>query len=167
MIDYPLLEGQGGKHEDKKASITIATMRPETLFGDLAVAVHPDDERYRALLGKRCLVPLAEREVAIIADKCEPRILRAKDFWAQPLALSSVWKLKAGLLCPHGRCRAAIGSRNPADDAAYKDVLQGVVERVSDMQASRHIRRRHHQGVGVLSVVVSCATESTARLHSS
>ena len=69
MIDYPLLEGQGGKHEDKKASITIATMRPETLFGDLAVAVHPDDERYRALLGKRCLVPLAEREVAIIADK--------------------------------------------------------------------------------------------------
>ena len=41
---------------------------------------------------------------ALSTAKCEPRILRAKDFWAQPLALSSVWKLKAGLLCPHGRC---------------------------------------------------------------
>ncbi len=74
LIDYPLLEhSKGGKEGDKeegsRASITIATMRPETLFGDLAVAVHPDDERYRALVGKRCLVPLAEREVAIIADE--------------------------------------------------------------------------------------------------
>ena len=68
LIDYPLLEGES-KHAGEQACITIATMRPETLFGDLAVAVHPDDDRYRALLGKRCLVPLAEREVAIVADE--------------------------------------------------------------------------------------------------
>ena len=66
LIDYPLI-GEGDA--EKGASITIATMRPETLFGDLAVAVHPKDERYRALHGKRCLVPLAEREVAIIEDE--------------------------------------------------------------------------------------------------
>ena len=73
LIDYPLQNGQQeGQQEGQGArgrSITIATMRPETLFGDLAVAVHPADERYRALQGKRCLVPLAEREVAIIADE--------------------------------------------------------------------------------------------------
>ena len=77
LIDYPLLQGeieveQGGK--EKRASITencitIATMRPETLFGDFAVAVHPEDERYRALHGKYCLVPLVARKVAIIADE--------------------------------------------------------------------------------------------------
>ena len=50
------------------AVITIATMRPETLFGDSAVAVHPDDERYAALIGGRCSVPLTGREVPIIAD---------------------------------------------------------------------------------------------------
>ena len=70
LIDYPLREDKkASKGEKSRSSITIATMRPETLFGDLAVAVHPDDERYRGLVGTRCLVPLAEREVAIIADK--------------------------------------------------------------------------------------------------
>ena len=81
LIDYPLVAAQGmaqgmeqGMEQGEKssayagASITIATTRPETLFGDLAVAVHPEDERYRALHGKRCLVPLAEREVPIIVD---------------------------------------------------------------------------------------------------
>ena len=60
LIDYPLV--------DKSSVITIATMRPETLFGDSAVAVHPADERYASFVGLRCLVPLTGRSVPIISD---------------------------------------------------------------------------------------------------
>ncbi len=48
--------------------ITIATVRPETILGDTAIAVHPDDERYRHLQGKYAIVPLVERKVPIVAD---------------------------------------------------------------------------------------------------
>lgn len=51
-----------------KQSITIATVRPETILGDTAIAVHPDDERYKDLIGKMALVPLINREIPIIAD---------------------------------------------------------------------------------------------------
>ena len=56
--------------EGKEArTITIATTRPETLLGDTAIAVHPDDPRYKDLIGKMALVPLAERLIPIIADE--------------------------------------------------------------------------------------------------
>ena len=48
--------------------ITIATTRPETMLGDTAVAVHPDDERYRDLVGKNCKLPIADRLIPIVAD---------------------------------------------------------------------------------------------------
>jgi valyl-tRNA synthetase len=48
--------------------LTVATVRPETILADTAVAVHPDDDRYRHLVGKTAIVPLVEREVPIIAD---------------------------------------------------------------------------------------------------
>lgn len=48
--------------------ITIATTRPETILGDLAVAVHPDDDRYSHLVGKTALVPIIDREIPVIAD---------------------------------------------------------------------------------------------------
>ncbi len=48
--------------------ITIATVRPETILGDVAICVHPDDERYRHLVGKFCFVPLINRRIPIIAD---------------------------------------------------------------------------------------------------
>lgn len=50
------------------ASIVIATSRPETLFGDTAVAVHPDDERYKHLIGKQLELPLCDRTIPVIAD---------------------------------------------------------------------------------------------------
>ncbi len=53
---------------DKEEYITIATVRPETILGDTAVCVHPDDERYRHLAGKYCFVPLINRRVPIIFD---------------------------------------------------------------------------------------------------
>jgi len=49
-------------------SVTIATTRPETILADTAVCVHPDDSRYRDLIGKSVIVPLAEREIPVIAD---------------------------------------------------------------------------------------------------
>jgi len=48
--------------------ITVATTRPETMLGDTAVAVHPDDDRYRALVGKNCVLPIANRRIPIVAD---------------------------------------------------------------------------------------------------
>jgi valyl-tRNA synthetase len=57
---YPLTEGDG--------YLVVATTRPETMLGDTAVAVHPDDERYQSLIGKHVRLPLAEREIPIIAD---------------------------------------------------------------------------------------------------
>ena len=53
---------------DKIGEIIVATTRPETLFGDTAVAVHPDDERYKAFIGKKVILPLTNREIPIIAD---------------------------------------------------------------------------------------------------
>ncbi len=49
--------------------VEVATTRPETMLGDTAVAVHPDDPRYRDLIGRRVLLPLAEREIPVIADE--------------------------------------------------------------------------------------------------
>ena len=59
---------------DGSFAIEIATTRPETMLGDVAIAVHPDDERYAALVGKRVLVPpLLEREIPIVADDAVER----------------------------------------------------------------------------------------------
>ncbi|MGI6317411.1 MAG: valine--tRNA ligase [Dethiobacteria bacterium] len=52
-----------------EGSIVVATTRPETMLGDTAVAVHPEDERYRHLVGKKVLLPLMNREIPIIADE--------------------------------------------------------------------------------------------------
>ena len=60
-ITYPLTKG--------KKSIVVATTRPETMLGDTAVAVHPDDERYQDLVGKEVVLPLVDRVIPIIADK--------------------------------------------------------------------------------------------------
>ena len=59
-IRYPLSDGSG--------QLIVATTRPETLLGDVAVMVHPDDERYRHLIGKNVDLPLCERSIPIIAD---------------------------------------------------------------------------------------------------
>lgn len=61
QIAYPLL--------DQIGELVIATTRPETLLGDVAVAVHPNDERYTHLVGTRVLLPLTNREIPVIADE--------------------------------------------------------------------------------------------------
>src|SRR5690606_38821363 len=54
--------------KDSDEYIEIATTRPETMLGDTAVAVHPDDERYQHLIGKTVILPIVGREIPIIAD---------------------------------------------------------------------------------------------------
>ena len=64
-IRYPLADGSG--------AITVATTRPETMLGDTAVAVNPDDPRYKAMVGKKIMLPLIGREIPIIADAAVDR----------------------------------------------------------------------------------------------
>ena len=54
---------------EKGKFIEVATTRPETMLGDTAVAVHPDDERYKNIVGKKCILPLMNKEIPIIADE--------------------------------------------------------------------------------------------------
>ncbi len=56
-------------YEDGSGYIVVATTRPETMFGDTAVAVHPDDERYRSYIGKNVILPLVEKPIPVIADE--------------------------------------------------------------------------------------------------
>ncbi|MGF7436681.1 valine--tRNA ligase [Lentilactobacillus senioris] len=65
-VKYPFADGVTFNGKDY---IEIATTRPETMMGDVAVAVHPSDERYKELVGKKVVVPLVNREVPIIADQ--------------------------------------------------------------------------------------------------
>ncbi len=60
-VKYPLAEGDG--------FITVATTRPETILGDTAVAVNPDDKRFKAMVGKRVILPAVNREIPVIADE--------------------------------------------------------------------------------------------------
>lgn len=58
---YPAVTGEG--------EITVATSRPETMFGDVAIAVHPDDERYRDMIGRKVMLPIVGREIPVVADE--------------------------------------------------------------------------------------------------
>ncbi len=60
-VRYPFADGDG--------SVTVATVRPATILADVAVAVHPDDERYRDVVGREVIVPFVERRVPVIADE--------------------------------------------------------------------------------------------------
>lgn len=60
-VAYPRTDGEG--------EIVVATTRPETMFADVAVAVHPDDERYRSLIGKTLALPLTDKKIPVIADE--------------------------------------------------------------------------------------------------
>lgn len=59
-IRYPLAEGEG--------EVVVATTRPETMLGDTAVAVHPEDERYAAIVGKNVILPIVNKEIPVVAD---------------------------------------------------------------------------------------------------
>jgi valyl-tRNA synthetase len=67
-LRYPI-EGKSFDPEDRSTYIVVATTRPETMLGDTAVAVHPEDERYKHLIGKHVILPLVGRKIPIIGDE--------------------------------------------------------------------------------------------------
>ena len=67
-LRYPL-EGKTFSPDDPATFIVVATTRPETMLGDTAVAVNPDDERYTQLVGKHVILPLVGRRIPIVADE--------------------------------------------------------------------------------------------------
>ncbi len=67
-LRYPI-EGKTFDPEDPSTFIVVATTRPETMLGDTAVAVHPDDERYKHLVGKNVILPVVGRRIPIVADE--------------------------------------------------------------------------------------------------
>jgi valyl-tRNA synthetase len=69
-IRYPVIDGDG---KDTGEFLPVATTRPETMLGDVAVAIHPEDERYLHLHGKKLRLPLVRREIPIILDECVSR----------------------------------------------------------------------------------------------
>jgi valyl-tRNA synthetase len=67
-IRYPLVDPDGSLAASGTDSLTVATTRPETMLGDVAVMVHPEDERYTHLIGQMVKLPLCDREIPVIAD---------------------------------------------------------------------------------------------------
>lgn len=70
-LRYPVIDNNSGENnsgENRQEYLIVATTRPETLLGDMAVAVHPDDERYQKFIGKKIKLPLTDREIPVIAD---------------------------------------------------------------------------------------------------
>ena len=78
---------------DGSGSVTIATTRPETILGDSAVCVHPDDERYASLVGKKLIVPVVNREVPLIADRYVDREFGTGCLKVTPCHDPNDWKL--------------------------------------------------------------------------
>ena len=97
-IRYPLADG---------GHLTVATTRPETMLGDTAIAVHPDDERYRSLMGRQAVVPGIGREIPIIADS-----------FVDPAFGSGAVKVTPG----HDPNDAAMGERH---DLAVVNIMNG------------------------------------------
>ncbi len=67
-IEYPFADGPQTVNGEQVKGLTVATTRPETMLGDVAVMVHPEDERYQHLIGKQVVLPLCNRTIPVIAD---------------------------------------------------------------------------------------------------
>ena len=113
---YPFVNGKsaGGNFADGEFVI-IATTRPETLLGDTAVAVHPDDERYAALVGKKLRLPLADREIPLIADTYVDRAFGTGALKITPAHDPNDWEVSRrhglpvlNILTPDGRLNDAV-----------------------------------------------------------
>jgi valyl-tRNA synthetase len=139
-IRYPLAGGATyrDEHGAQKNYVVVATTRPETMLGDAAVAVHPHDERYQALIGKRVVLPLCDREVPIVADEYVDRefgtgcvkITPAHDF--NDYAVGQRHGLpQINIFTP----AAAIGEAAPGPDRG-RDRVQARTPKLADLQAA-------------------------------
>ena len=111
-IKYPLAEGEG--------HITVATTRPETMLGDTAVAVNPEDERYKGFIGKSILLPLTNRKIPVVADSAVDaafgtgavKVTPSHDFNDEAIAKRQSPQLPfIKVISPEGKMTAEAGSR--------------------------------------------------------
>ncbi|HEX2714861.1 MAG TPA: valine--tRNA ligase, partial [Candidatus Acidoferrales bacterium] len=135
FIRYPVV----GSNE----SVVVATTRPETMLGDTAVAVHPEDERYTHLIGKKVLLPLAEREIPVVADTYVDREFGTGAVKVTPAHDPNDFEMakrhnlpEIDILTDDGHMSAAAGryaglERFEARDRVVEDLrAQGLLERV-------------------------------------
>ena len=143
-FDYPVVDSNG---EETGERVTVATTRPETMLGDTAVAVHPDDERYKHLIGRQVRLPLVGRLMTIVAR----RIFRSREGngRGQDHAGARLQRLR-------GR-QAPRGGRRAADQCAGRGG-EGLPE-----GQSRLLRRRSR----AITTMLGCSPRSTARTASS
>lgn len=85
---------------DKKQSLTFATTRPETMFGDTAVAVNPDDDRYKDMVGKTLVLPFVNREIPVIADKYVEKDFGTGVVKSLPRTILTTLKSDCAIICP-------------------------------------------------------------------
>ena len=111
-IKYPLSEGGG--------HVTVATTRPETMLGDTAVAVNPEDERYKGFIGKSILLPLTDRKIPVVADSAVDaafgtgavKVTPSHDFNDEAIAKRQSPQLPfIKVISPEGKMTAEAGSR--------------------------------------------------------
>jgi len=99
-IQYPV-KGPGPKESKKGEFIIVATTRPETMLGDTAVAVHPEDERYKKLIGKTLILPLTGREIPVVADEAVDRTFGTGAVKVTPAHDSADFEIAARHGLPH------------------------------------------------------------------
>src|SRR3990170_3089786 len=120
-------EGRGGGY------LTVATTRPETMLGDTAVAVHPDDERYNKYIGKEVLLPLTSRRIPVLADAMVDR-----EFGTGAVKITPAHDFndfEAGLR--HGLKRIAIFNERAHIKANIPDINPEVMEEIADLHAHK------------------------------
>ncbi|MDR3342870.1 MAG: valine--tRNA ligase [Treponema sp.] len=135
-IRYPHVHGIGGP--EALGFVEIATTRPETMLGDTAVAVHPEDERYQDLVGKRVVLPLMDREIPVVADTYVDRAFGTGVVKITPAHDPNDWEVakRQGLpviniLTPEGHLNDAVPEKyrgmtvKAARDAVLADLKAG------------------------------------------
>jgi valyl-tRNA synthetase len=156
-IDYPLEDG---------GEVTVATVRPETMLADTAVAVHPDDERYKALVGRHCVLPLVGRRLPIIADEhVDPgfgtgvlKITPGHD--PNDFEIGRAHELEEiTVIGEDGRMTAAAGKRFAGRTAAEaQDLVLGALReegRISGAESYRHSVPFSHRSGGRIEPLIS------------
>jgi valyl-tRNA synthetase len=171
-LRYPI-EGKTFSAEDPSTFIVVATTRPETMLGDTAVAVHPNDERYKKLVGKNVILPLVGRKIPIIADEySDPekgsgavKITPAHDFndfevgKRHGLAIINIFDRQAHLLPkfdvatvtgPDGAQThhlRAIGINDPQSEIGYDDLPEGLVGLERFVARKQIVARLEEKGI--------------------
>ncbi len=146
-IRYPLSDGTG--------HIVVATTRPETMLGDSAVAVHPEDDRYRDLIGRRVKLPLTRREIPIIADEhVDPqfgtgavKVTPAHDFNDEAMAKRQTPNLPfITVIAEDGRMTDAAGKRYAGLDRyeCRRKVLEDLKEADLIEKEQKHVHSIGH-----------------------